>query len=808
MASIGGLSGTTSSSLNGLKGYGGLASGLDRDSLIEGMTQGTTSKIYKQQQKKDLLQWEQNAIRGITDKMIGFADKYLSTYSSSTNLFSNSFWGRNLITALGANSKYVSVSGTSSTADTLSILGVKQLARKAQMTSKNPASDRTLETGAIDPLEVQKAENLPGSTIKINYADKNYTITLPSGKDADGKEYKYDTVANIADSLNRAFKDIEVGKGKKLSEVLQVETSGDKIVFKDKENAGNIFKLTGGSALSYLRFKDKPDSEFKELDITAQGLSSVRDITEDDIYTKTSFFDRIAEKELTFTYNGTSKSIKMPTKEELERAQYNSAYGSTRKERIMNKLKESMQDQLDDAFGAGRVKVEAKEDGSGLYSLGFQTTTPNGKMDQSSILAVSSGDAGLLGANGAFKMNYGESNRVNMDAKIAESGLAGAKNMTFPATITINGKSIEVKAEDTVRTLMDKINEADAGVQVTYQNSSDSFVFSATANGASGKIDVGGDFAKIFGEFNKTDGQDAIVTVKYAGSDQTVDLIRDSNSFKVDGMTISVNGEFGYVKDEATGELKLDPSAEAVTFDAKVDEDKIVETVKKMVEEYNEIIELVNKETGTKPNRDYPPLTSAQKKELSESEIEAWEEKAKEGLLFNDNDLKGLSNSLRFVLSPADQAALKKIGLTTSSTTSDNGKISFDENAFRAALKSDPEGVKEMFTKETVKDENGNVVSQAGIAVNMKTAFDKYAKTLGEPKGILIERAGSIKSPASITQNAIYKQLEEIDARIESLQDTLKMEQDRYIKQFTALESVIAQMNSQSSWLSQFGSGY
>ena len=401
MASIGGLSGTTSSSLNGLKGYGGLASGLDRDSLIEGMTQGTTSKIYKQQQKKDLLQWEQNAIRGITDKMIGFADKYLSTYSSSTNLFSNSFWGRNLITALGANSKYVSVSGTSSTADTLSILGVKQLARKAQMTSKIPASDRTLETGAIDPLEVQKAENLPGSTIKINYADKNYTITLPSGKDANGKEYKYDTVENIADSLNRAFQDIEVGKGKKLSEVLQVETSGDKIVFKDKENAGNIFKLTGGSALSYLGFKDKPDSEFKELDITEQGLSSVRDITEDDIYTKTSFIDRIAEKELTFTYNGMSKSIKMPTKEELEKAQNNSAYGATKKERIMKKLTESMQDQLDDAFGAGRVKVEAKKD----YSLGFQTTTPNGKMDQSSILAVSSGDVGWAMRNSSFGFN-------------------------------------------------------------------------------------------------------------------------------------------------------------------------------------------------------------------------------------------------------------------------------------------------------------------------------------------------------------------------------------------------------------------
>ena len=92
MASIGGLSGTTSSSLNGLKGYGGLASGLDRDSLIEGMTQGTTNKIYKQQQK-GFTEMGAECDQGITDKMIGFADKYLSTYSSSTNLFSNSFWG-------------------------------------------------------------------------------------------------------------------------------------------------------------------------------------------------------------------------------------------------------------------------------------------------------------------------------------------------------------------------------------------------------------------------------------------------------------------------------------------------------------------------------------------------------------------------------------------------------------------------------------------------------------------------------------------------------------------------------------------
>ena len=718
--------------------------------------------------------------------MIAFSDKYLSTYSSSTNLFSSTFWGRNNISVLGSNSKYVSVSGSSSTADTLSILGVKQLAKKAQMTSGSAASDGILKTGKID-LSDQKAENLEGKTIEINYGDKNYTVTLPSGSD-----YKYDSVDNIVKSLNKAFENVELDGGKKLNDVLAVETKGDRIVFKDKVNNGNIFKLTGGTALSHLGFKDKPDSEFKEMDITSAGLESVRDITEDDIFTKTPFIDRIAGKELTFTYNGVSKSIKLPEKDALNNGN------------ILDTLRTSMQKQLDDAFGDGRIKVSANSGG-----LQFKTTVPGGGNDTSSILSVSSGSAGLLGENGALNMNYGESNRVNMEAKISESGLRTFKEgTTFPATITINGVDIKVEESDTVRTLMDKINNSDAGVEVNYQNSSDKFVFTSKKDGASGKISVGGDFKNIFGtSFNKTDGQDAIVAVKYAGSDEVVEIVRDSNSFKIDGMTISVNGEFGY-KAGASGKLELDKTSDPVTFDAKVDEDKIVETIKKMVEEYNEIIELVGKETGIKPNRDYEPLTSAQKAEMSESEIEAWEEKAKEGLLFNDNDLKGLSNSLRFVVSTADQAALKKLGITTSSTASDKGKLSFDESAFRAALKTDPEGIREMFTKERTVDENGVATGVNGIAVNMKSAFDKYAKTLGEPKGILIERAGSIKSPASITQNSLYKQMEQIDKRISDLQDVLKMEQDRYIRQFTALESVIAQMNSQSGWLSQFGSGY
>ena len=813
---IGGLSGTTSSTI---RGYGGLVSGLDRDSLIEGMTSGTTAKINKQQQKKTLLQWEQTAIRNITDKLTSFADKYTSTYASGTNLFSSSLWGRNKITALGANSKYVSVSGSANTADTLEIQRIKQLAKKAQLTSSDRVSDSTLQTGKIDLTEEQRSANLEGKTLTFEYSGKEYTVTLPTGNDKDGKEYKYDTVDNAIDSLKRAFKDVEVEGGKKLSEVINVEKDGkDKIKFTDKLNAGNTLKLTGGSATEYLGFTEKDtDGNFKEIDFTKKSATSNEAITDDKLFTKTPFIDRIAGKSLTFNYNGTSKTIKMPTKEELEDAKKNNKLSET--------LTKSMQTQLDEAFGKGRVTVEFKADtnNANVGQFTFKTTTPDGKEDNSSVLSLSSADVGMLGADGAFKVAYGESNRINLNSTLVESGLKGAdklaewfknnpdKKFSFTIKDGIKDVKIEISKDDTMQDVMNRINE-ETSVQVTYQSTTDKFVFTSKNEGASGSFKFETDSANeeilkgIFGDNITTDeakGKDAKLEVKYAGSDEVVEITRDSNTFKVDGMTITLNGTFGYDKDGN----KIDDT-EAITFDAKVDNEKIVETVKEMVKEFNEIIELVNKEVKTKPDRDYAPLTDEQKKELSESEIEAWEEKAKEGLLFNDNDIKGLSNGLRFVLGSGDLQAFEKIGLTVSSTTSDNGKLSFDESKFKAALESDPEGVKELFTKEQVKDEAGNVVQSSGIATNLKNVLDKYAKTIGEPKGILINRAGSIKSPASITQNELYKQILEVDKRISSLQDTLKMEQDRYIRQFTTLESLIAQMNSQSSALSQFGGGF
>jgi flagellar hook-associated protein 2 len=83
----------------------------------------------------------------------------------------------------------------------------------------------------------------------------------------------------------------------------------------------------------------------------------------------------------------------------------------------------------------------------------------------------------------------------------------------------------------------------------------------------------------------------------------------------------------------------------------------------------------------------------------------------------------------------------------------------------------------------------------------MKTITDKYASTTGATKGILVETAGNSASPLSLLSNSIQTQIDEIDDNVSTLQDKLSDEQTRYQSQFTQLEELIQQLNTQSSWL-------
>lgn len=815
---IGGLSTMTTSNI---RGYGGLASGLDRDSLIEGMTYATTSKITRQQQQKQLLEWKQSAIQSISNLMVTFANKYTSSWSSNTNLFSAALWGRNKITTTGTNSKYVSVSGTATTSDPVTVMGVKQLAQKAKWTSSETVSkDQALETGAIDTSKKQTSQELLGKTLTFKYGGSSYTVFL-HGDDENGNDLDYSTAEAAAKSINTLLGEEKVGD-KTLADFFKLGVEDGKFVFSKGEDT-NARYVTGGTALELMGFEKPGEGGFELTGSTSMKAkeAAMGDDGESGIIRKISFAEQIAGKTLNFTYNGVTKGVKIDQDilmKGLDKNDLNNADKTT----VLNNLQEALQKGMNDAFGDGRieVKLDSTTDKLSFRTVNVTETNKQGTTvyDETSTLTLDSGSDGLLGANGALNVNKGATNKLNLNVTLKASGIDISKlykdvkdengnpvyeaDGTTPkkeATLSINGSEIKITEDDTMADIIKRINEDEkANVTVSYQAMTDKFTFTSKENGASGTVKMDAATASLFGakadEEVSQNGQDAIVAVKYAGSDDVVELYRDTNTINVNGLSITVKDKFGEY-DETTKTWKAD---EAVEITSSVNSDSIVDAVKSMVEEYNAIIELANKEVSTKPDRDYAPLTSEQKKEMSEDDIKLWEEKAKQGLLFGDSDLRGLTSDLRFVASGAFGEKLRNIGITTSSSYSDNGKLSLDEAKLRAALESDPDAVEKAFTD-----------SQNGLATNLKKVMSKYAETTGswESKGVLIRKAGIESSPMSVTENYLYKQIAEINKQITKLQTQLEAERDRYIQQFTSLESLISQMNSQSSYLSQIG-GY
>ena len=95
-----------------------------------------------------------------------------------------------------------------------------------------------------------------------------------------------------------------------------------------------------------------------------------------------------------------------------------------------------------------------------------------------------------------------------------------------------------------------------------------------------------------------------------------------------------------------------------------------------------------------------------------------------------------------------------------------------------------------------------------GLMAAIKDPLEVFGGTTGATKGTLVEKAGSPLAPTSIYQNYIQKQLNNLDTQIKKWQDKMSDQVDYYTSQFSKLEQLIAQMNSQSSALSQMMGGY
>lgn len=829
MASISSLmSSGSSSSIYGSRNsniISGLASGMDTEAMIEGMVQGYQQKITQLGQDRTRLQWQQSAYQSISDKLVEFSRKYMSYNSPATNLFSASFFNNAILTS--ANGTYADlVSATGKSSSTIVLNAVAQLAEAARYTHDASGLDTSLGKGKPVKLgEKQPLSTMSGS-LTLEYGNKKVTLDFGELELFNKADGTLDT-AKFQTALQDKLKEqkITTSSGDQVSADTLIDVKVDShgtVTLSDKKGAGNNVHFSGATG-DLKNLVTSADAE----GTSSFTLSTTEKVVKEDA-TKAEY---LSGKSFTVTLNGQTKTF---TLGEIDPSKGN----------LHEQVKQNLQEGLDKAFGKGKITVDMDTTGPGERSFSFSVsngdtfriTSPVGEVlglgengvtsyvdtgkTLGDLLGRTSDGAGLNGLTGGelakaigdvteIKDKDGKvTSRVDSEGNtVDEQGFRLDKDgKCFQEyELTVNGVSIGKYNKDTaLETVLNDINSnTEAGVSVSFSKTTNQFVFTAKETGAGGRVEIGGELGeRLFGKVDVTDkdhytaGQDAKFTATING--QKMEFSRSSNTFDLDGMSITLNGTFE-VKDGET----------PVTFSSKTDTDKIIDVVKTMVEDYNAIVSEVKKAYSDMPleksdGSRYKPLTDEDKADMTESEIKAYEEKAKTGILFMDRDLSSLYSALRSAVAPggSDGSFLRSIGIKTSY---EDGltTLSLDENALREALEQNPDQVKDAFTKSK---ENG--AASDGLMASIQKVTDRYAATTGATKGILIEKAGSKYSPSAALNNTLLEQMKDIDKQVDKWQAKMSDKVDYYTNKFTQLEMLIAQMNSQSSSLAGMMGGY
>ena len=804
---------STSSSLGNtaLRGFGGLASGIDRDALIEQMTARTTSKITAKKQAMTKLEWKRDAYRSISNKIIDLQDNYLS-YSATKSLKNSDFFAKNQVSVQGDPdyTKYISATGNADTASRVSVLGVNKLATSATLISGEKKTenekDSAITLGGISASDFEnkevKTSNLSGTKLTFgtySITDKQFTteatFTFPTSyeKKLDGGKTETVTIDytassdKIVEQLNEAL-DSQGFLGKDGKSGIKFTLNGDQIQISQTDSItdkGKSYVIRGtSSALKSLGFNSGNMNQ-DEIDngISLKEFNDHTSSFEAAAITKQPLSGYLKGKSISVSYGGQTKNIELiGDKEEIK---------------DFKAFKDSLQNKLDKAFGSGKVTVGEGQNGS----LTFTAT------DNKQTLQISADSKELQNALGITST---QSNKISTGSSLWENRkkLGLDKNPQYTTkeglnkaleNFTVNGTKIEgITADTTVSELLTAINNnKDAGVTAIYLDSANKFVLSSNEKGEGREISLGAnpkdttDAANLIFGGVSTDGTDGEMSILYNGVQTTI--TSSSNTFSIDGLDIRATNTFNTGSATAEG---------GVSFTASADTEKVTETVKKFIEAYNAMIDEVRTQATTKPDSNYKPLTDDQKNEMNETSIKNWEDKAKEGILYNSSALKDLDNATQGIFSSmmingVSYDDLEKIGISFSDDYTAGGKIVFDEEKFKTAMDSDPEKVSDLFTG------THGIVNT--IDSTLSTYATRYASKNGNSYGVLIEEAGSEKLSLTLTNNSIYKELKDMQETITNLQSQLSTEQDRYISQFTQMERLINQMNSQSSYLSQLG---
>lgn len=284
----------------------------------------------------------------------------------------------------------------------------------------------------------------------------------------------------------------------------------------------------------------------------------------------------------------------------------------------------------------------------------------------------------------------------------------------------------------------------------------------------------------------------------------------DTNKLNVANVIYNFNG---------VSAKNADGTYQASTISVSQDTDKIVDNVKKFVETYNTLIDSLNTKYREEKNTDYKPLTKKQESEMTESQINKWNEKAKSGLLYHDNNIYSIISDMRESLYTKVDAvdtvltdakgnkysynSMSSIGITSSTN---QGHIILDEEKLKKALTEDPDCVYQLFASDqdstyisgsTNKNQSDTYTSKSdylntGIANRLYNSMTTNIRNLESYAGT---------SKETDDESYLGKLITNMNTKMTSFQTLMKSYESKLYKKYDAMEVALSKLGAQLSYI-------
>lgn len=391
-------------------------------------------------------------------------------------------------------------------------------------------------------------------------------------------------------------------------------------------------------------------------------------------------------------------------------------------------------------------------------------------------------------------------------------------------SVTIEGKDkpveLELKSDMTVQQLENQMKEKLGGdLNINFDEQHGTFFISSKQTGNKQGVTFTSDNENVLKAVGISGTAQPDGTFMYKAEGRNAEI--EYNGMKISSQTnqVTVNGM----------EIKVVAKGET-TVVATRDTEAIVTFVKEFVDEYNKLIEEINKKVDAPYNKSYKPLTDEQKKDMTEEEIKLWNDKINDSILRGDSTLKDLTQVMRGVIGstsvtdpsdPSKKLTLASFGIETGKNWKEKGKLYINEEKLRDAINKNPDAITELFTKRVeTKDIFNDPTWQAENAVggqsyeeyiankdNLKKLEKAAMSQSGVGAQLYYEVSERLKSTNDKSANFLFndklldKQIRTQKDQVSKLEDQMNRMENMYYKRFAAMEKMMSQLNNQSNWL-------